>query len=57
MHCHIAFHIGLGLGAQFLEEPDYIRSTLPIGRDWQQECTDWNKYYATALYKESDSGL
>ncbi|KIV81089.1 hypothetical protein PV11_08539 [Exophiala sideris] len=57
MHCHIAFHIGLGLGAQFLEEPDYIRSTLPIGQDWQQECTDWNKYYATALYKESDSGL
>jgi hypothetical protein len=57
MHCHIAWHIGLGLGAQFLEEPDYIRTTLGIGQDWQQECADWNAYYATALYDETDSGL
>lgn len=57
MHCHIAWHVGLGLGAQFLEEPDYIRSTLGIGPDWQQECTDWNAYHATAQYREDDSGL
>lgn len=57
MHCHIAWHIGLGLGAQFLEEPDLIKSSLGIGADWQKECTDWNAYAATAIYSEEDSGL
>ncbi|EXJ89106.1 hypothetical protein A1O3_02170 [Capronia epimyces CBS 606.96] len=57
MHCHIAWHVGLGLGAQFLEEPDLIRTTLGIGQDWKQECAQWNSYSATAIYAEEDSGL
>jgi FtsP/CotA-like multicopper oxidase with cupredoxin domain len=57
MHCHIAWHVGLGFGAQFLEEPNSIRTTLGIGEDWQQECTDWNAYYSSALFLETDSGL
>lgn len=57
MHCHIGWHVGLGLGAQFLEEPDLIRNTLGIGQDWKQECAQWNSYSATAIYAEEDSGL
>ncbi|KAG9787986.1 Laccase [Exophiala dermatitidis] len=57
MHCHIGWHVGLGLGAQFLEEPDQIRSTLGIGQDWKQECAQWNSYASTAIYAEADSGL
>ncbi|KEF57808.1 uncharacterized protein A1O9_05728 [Exophiala aquamarina CBS 119918] len=56
MHCHIAWHIGLGLGAQFLEEPDKIPG-LGIGPDFEQVCADWNKYYETALFDQEDSGL
>ncbi|KAL6245577.1 laccase, multicopper oxidase, benzenediol:oxygen oxidorectuctase [Rhinocladiella similis] len=57
MHCHIAFHVSLGFGAQFLEQPDYIRSKLGIGQDWHNECNSWNQYYATAKYLQEDSGL
>lgn len=56
MHCHLAWHIGLGLGAQFLEEPDKIAS-LGVGSDFEKQCTDWNHYYETALYEQEDSGL
>ena len=56
MHCHIAWHIGLGLGAQFLEQADKIPD-LPFDQDWKDECTTWNNYYATAPYKMEDSGL
>lgn len=56
MHCHIGWHIGLGLGAQFLEEPDKIAG-LSIGPEFEQGCADWNKYYDTALFDQEDSGL
>ena len=56
MHCHIAWHIGLGLGSQFLEEVDQIPK-LPFDADWKNDCATWNKYYATAQYKEDNSGL
>ena len=55
MHCHIAWHIGLGLGAQFLEEPSQITPT--ITPSFEQQCKSWNAYYPGALYKEDDSGL
>ncbi|KIV98193.1 hypothetical protein PV10_01870 [Exophiala mesophila] len=56
MHCHVAWHVGLGLGAQFLEEPDKITS-LGIGSDFEKQCTDWNTYTQTAIFGQSDSGL
>lgn len=56
MHCHIGWHIGLGLGAQFLEEPDKIAG-LGIGSDFEQVCADWKKYDETALFDQEDSGL
>lgn len=40
MHCHIAFHVGMGLSIQFLERKDQI--TLPAtGSEWYGNCNNW----------------
>ena len=54
MHCHIAWHIGEGLGVQFLESKDQFPA---YPADYDQTCADWSTYYATAPYKKTDSGL
>jgi hypothetical protein len=56
MHCHIAWHVGLGLGAQFLERADDLRGQ-GVDQQWRDQCRDWNAYYATAPFKQEDSGL
>lgn len=58
MHCHIAFHVSLGLGAQFLERVSDIPSVISSAQsDIQQVCTDWDAYYQSSLFKQTDSGL
>ncbi|RMZ79532.1 hypothetical protein DV737_g3373, partial [Chaetothyriales sp. CBS 132003] len=57
VHCHIAWHISLGLGAQFLVQAPDIPSAIPFPDDWHSQCATWNAYYQNAIYKESDSGL
>lgn len=55
MHCHIAWHIGEGLGVQFLERKSEI--VLP-GADWQETCTNWRNYYhGSPAWLQDDSGL
>ena len=55
MHCHIAWHIGEGLGVQFLESKNAIK--LPDAA-WHQTCTNWDKYYNdNPPYHKDDSGL
>ncbi|KAF1808399.1 laccase [Eremomyces bilateralis CBS 781.70] len=55
MHCHVAWHIGEGLGVQFLERKSEI--TLP-GPAWQQTCTNWKRYYSgNPAWLKEDSGL
>jgi len=55
MHCHIAWHISQGLGVQFLESKGSIN--MP-GSDWDNTCTNWNKYYSgNPAYLQIDSGL
>lgn len=40
MHCHIAFHVGMGLSVQFLERKSQI--TLPAtGSEWYNNCNNW----------------
>jgi hypothetical protein len=58
MHCHIAFHVGMGLSIQFLERKQSIN--LPAaGSEWYQTCTNWAAYKAgnTDVYPQDDSGL
>lgn len=56
-HCHLAFHISLGLGAQFLERYSDITPIINSTPGWNDQCTAWNKYSQTAIFKEDDSGL
>jgi FtsP/CotA-like multicopper oxidase with cupredoxin domain len=58
MHCHIAFHVGMGLSVQFLERKQSI--ALPAaGSEWYQNCDRWAAYKAgtTDIYPQDDSGL
>ena len=56
MHCHIAWHVGLGLAAQFLEQADQIPQ-LGIGQDWQNQCSQWGTYSQGSIFHQADSGL
>ncbi|KAL8788608.1 MAG: hypothetical protein Q9195_007203 [Heterodermia aff. obscurata] len=55
MHCHIAWHIGEGLGVQFLES----ESKFPAyPADYNQTCAAWSSYYDNdPEYLKNDSGL
>ncbi|KAF2025438.1 laccase precursor [Setomelanomma holmii] len=58
MHCHIAFHVGMGLSIQFLERKQSIN--LPAaGSEWYNNCNNWAAYKAgtTDVYPQDDSGL
>ncbi|KAJ9654059.1 laccase, multicopper oxidase, benzenediol:oxygen oxidorectuctase [Neophaeococcomyces mojaviensis] len=57
MHCHVAWHIDLGLGAQFLEQKNKIRPLLDATVGWNNQCSSWDRYDDTAIYKETGSGL
>ena len=58
MHCHIAFHVGMGLSVQFLERKQSIALPAP-GSEWYQTCNNWAAYKAgtTDVYPQNDSGL
>jgi FtsP/CotA-like multicopper oxidase with cupredoxin domain len=55
MHCHIAWHVSEGFGAQFLEAPDSI--TMPDQGAFDSTCKNFNSYAPGAYYKQDDSGL
>ncbi|EUC33606.1 multicopper oxidase [Bipolaris zeicola 26-R-13] len=58
MHCHIAFHVGMGLSVQFLERKQEIN--LPAaGSEWNNNCNNWAAYKAgtTDVWPQDDSGL
>ena len=57
MHCHVAWHIDLGLGAQFLERASEITPLLNQAEGWNTQCSKWDQYDDTAIYKEEGSGL
>ncbi|KAL0942282.1 multicopper oxidase [Colletotrichum truncatum] len=56
MHCHIAWHVSMGLSVQFLERKEEIARTLKL-QDMQPNCEAWRRYYPTAYYPKHDSGL
>ena len=55
MHCHIAWHVSEGLGVQFLEAKNQI--VMPDMTAYNQQCANWNAFYATSPYQKEDSGL
>ncbi|ORY01053.1 laccase precursor [Clohesyomyces aquaticus] len=57
MHCHIAFHVSMGLSVQFLERKSEI--TLPApNSEWYNTCQNWKNYQQNhPIYPQDDSGL
>lgn len=57
-HCHIAWHIGEGLGMQYVEQPDKI--VFPNKDDFAKTCNNYKAYAANKAsdtYGVYDSGL
>ncbi|KAI9656091.1 MAG: hypothetical protein M1829_000446 [Trizodia sp. TS-e1964] len=56
-HCHIAWHVALGLYFQFIERRDDIVSNMQIPDKLQQTCVKWNEWTSTHSVFQIDSGL
>ncbi|BFZ65417.1 hypothetical protein YB2330_006583 [Saitoella coloradoensis] len=61
-HCHIAWHIALGLGLQFVERPDDIPDTLGIAPSvaspWYQNTLNWESYdRPPVVIDQDDAGI
>ncbi|KAJ5723800.1 laccase [Penicillium malachiteum] len=42
LHYQIAFHLGEGIGLQFLDAKDKISLS---GSDWKKTCTNWDRFW------------
>jgi FtsP/CotA-like multicopper oxidase with cupredoxin domain len=57
MHCHIAWHVGMGLGIQFLERKGEIPDLMHLDQ-MVPNCDAWRAYWPTNPYRPRvDSGL
>jgi len=57
MHCHIGWHVGMGLGIQFLERKSEIAGLMHLDQ-MVPNCNAWRTYAATSPYlPKMDSGL
>ncbi|KAF2876635.1 laccase precursor [Massariosphaeria phaeospora] len=57
MHCHIAFHVAMGLSVQFLERKSEINLPAPNSM-WYNTCINWANYQRNKpIYPQDDSGL
>ncbi|KAF2269117.1 laccase precursor [Lojkania enalia] len=57
MHCHIAFHVSMGLSVQFLEKKANI-NLPPQNSQWWNTCINWANYQRNKpVYPQDDSGL
>ncbi|KAL5402891.1 hypothetical protein PMIN03_010311 [Paraphaeosphaeria minitans] len=57
MHCHIAFHVAMGLSVQFVERESEI--ILPAqNSEWFNTCNNYENYIRNRpVYPQDDSGL
>lgn len=57
MHCHIAFHVAMGLSVQFLERKPEINLPAP-NSEWFNTCQNYENYLNNKpVYEQDDSGL
>lgn len=57
MHCHIGWHVSMGLGIQFLERKTEIGGLMHLNQ-MQPNCDAWRAYEKTSPYlPKVDSGL
>ncbi|KAL8960907.1 MAG: hypothetical protein Q9193_002460 [Seirophora villosa] len=55
-HCHIAWHLSLGLSLNLLERPEDILS-MSIPDIMRQNCDGWDRYTGRAVVDQIDSGI
>jgi hypothetical protein len=56
LHCHIAWHVSLGLYVQFIEQTDTIKK-LGVEKYTDGTCKSWNDWEKTHDMEQIDSGL
>jgi FtsP/CotA-like multicopper oxidase with cupredoxin domain len=57
LHCHIAWHISMGLGMQFVERMDAIPGNVGVTEQWEKNCVAWNAYQNKVKPEQDDSGI
>ncbi|ORY83202.1 multicopper oxidase-domain-containing protein [Protomyces lactucae-debilis] len=55
-HCHIAFHVSAGLGAQFVERIQDINTVENVTQTYQT-CSQWQAWTDFNLVLQTDSGV
>ncbi|PSN72920.1 extracellular dihydrogeodin oxidase/laccase-like protein [Corynespora cassiicola Philippines] len=55
-HCHIAWHLSMGMYVNLMENPEKIDQSVIPGVV-KQTCDAWNKYTDTHIVEQIDSGL
>ncbi|ORY83205.1 Cupredoxin [Protomyces lactucae-debilis] len=55
-HCHIAFHVSAGLGAQFVERMQDINTVENVTQTYQT-CSQWQAWTNFNLVMQTDSGV
>jgi len=56
-HCHIAPHLSLGLGVQFVERIEEIPGNVGVTPAWEQLCNAWDEYFNAVVPEQTDSGV
>lgn len=63
LHCHVAWHVSLGLAVQFVEQKDKLRDMLNkkeniygIEEMAERSCSGWSKWVAEHGEGQIDSG-
>jgi hypothetical protein len=57
LHCHIAWHISMGLGMQFVERLVDIPGHVGVTEQWEKNCISWRAYQDKIKPEQSDSGV
>lgn len=55
-HCHIAWHLSMGMYVNFMERPAEINKGLIPGM-MKQTCDAWNEYSENHIVEQIDSGV
>jgi FtsP/CotA-like multicopper oxidase with cupredoxin domain len=55
-HCHIAFHVSAGLGAQFVERITDINTESNVTQTYKT-CSQWDAWTQFNLVLQTDSGV
>lgn len=56
-HCHLAWHLSLGMAIEVLESPDLIPNQVRTPSTVSQTCRDWWAWDSHNVVDQIDSGI